>query len=197
MSSYLLFPFRYYDPSSDGFVFETASVDGWKKRNAVNPTASLHGLGQSPRVEPSSLVSFPPLGRDLTSRELEELILAKMKCAPSMDKNTLPFASVVSRGLKTGMAPQRPAEPDYPSSSSTVSSSISDNLTPPPSNAGKENQSQQLFAQTKEPMVGSFEEPYGKFWRNLKCVLSNMPKRGFQPQKLELLFKAYEKLFKL
>jgi len=170
---------KYYDPSSDGYVFETASVDGWKKRN-TNSATSMHSmLGQSPRVEPSSLVSFPPLGRDLTSRELEELILNKMKGVHSnTDKNSPPFSSVVSRGLKNniGMAPQRPSEPEYPSSSSTVSSSVaSDDATPPPPNVGKENQCQQLFAQTKEPMVGSFEEPYEFYWSDSEKPDSAQP----------------------
>jgi hypothetical protein len=72
----------------------------------------------------------------------------------------MPFASVVSKGLKNSAQP----EPDYPSSSSTVSSSVSDDTTPPPQ-TGKENQCQQLFAaQTKEPMVGSFDEPYEFYW---------------------------------
>jgi len=153
---------KYYDPTSDGFYYEAASVDGWKKRT---PQA-LHGMDsnstQRPKVEPSSLFSFPPLGRDLTSQELEELILSKVKSAP---KISVPFASIVSKGLKTNVLPQRQQpEPDYPSSSSTVSSSVSDDTTPPPA-AGKENHCQQLFAaQTKEPMVGSFDEPYEFYW---------------------------------
>jgi len=156
-----------YDPSSDGLFYETASVDGWKKRNPGS-SSSLHGMvptGQSPRVEPSSLASFPPLGRDLTSNELEELILARVKSNSNMaDKNPLPFASVVSRGLNKHIV-QRQSDPDYPSSSSTVSSSVSsDDVTPPPANMGKENQCHQLFAQTKEPVVGSFEEPYEFYW---------------------------------
>lgn len=149
---------KYFD--SNGFYFETPHADIWKKR-ATNP-ATMHGMdlaNQRPKVEPSSLTSFPPLGRDLTSHELEELILSKVK-TNTMDKS-LPFASVVARNLKnSGIQQQRQPE-EYPrSSSSTVSSSVSDDTTPPPVAIGKENQCQQLFAQTKEPNVGSFEEPY-------------------------------------
>jgi len=168
---------KYYDPSSDGFYYEAASVDGWKKRTPLHQNVhTVDSTNQRPKVEPSSLVSFPPLshlGRDLTSQELEELILSKVKNTP---KTQVPFASVVSKGLKTNVLPQRQQpEPDYPSSSSTVSSSVSDDTTPPPAN-GRENQCQQLFAQTKEPLVGSFDEPYEFYWSD-----SEKPENSFNP----------------
>lgn len=170
---------KYYDPNSDGLFYETASVDGWKKRNPASSSSSLNNTapaGQSPRVE--SLVAFPPLRRNLTSTELEELVLAKVK-PNTNEKNSLPFASVVSRGLSKHIVHRQP-EPEYPSSSSTVSSSVSsDDVTPPPANiGGKENRCQhQPFTQTKEPIVGSFEEPYefywsGKSWLELLIRLS-------------------------
>lgn len=153
---------KYFD--SNGFYYETPHAEIWKKRSSTIPSAlQQHGVDQRSKFEPSSLTSFPPLGRDFsrdfTNQELEDLILAKVKnTAPNqLNNQTLPFASIVSRNLKNAGIQQRQPEPEYPSSSSTVSSAVSDD-TPPPVAIGKENQ--QLFAQTKEPCVGSFDEPY-------------------------------------
>jgi hypothetical protein len=146
---------KYFD--SKGCCYETPHAEVWKKRSSTNP--NIHAMEQTAnqrdKFEPSSLTSFPPLNRDLTSQELEELILAKVKTGAS-NPQVSPYPAIISKNLRNVWPPQRQPEADYPSSSSTVST-VSDDVTPPPA-IGKENQ---LFAQTKETsQVGSFDEPY-------------------------------------
>lgn len=54
---------RYYDPNSDGFYYEMASVDGWKRRQPNKPaSASLpHGMLSSRQPPPGAMMMAPPL----------------------------------------------------------------------------------------------------------------------------------------
>ncbi|KAI6242038.1 hypothetical protein M3Y99_00280800 [Aphelenchoides fujianensis] len=155
---------KYYDPSSDGFVFELPSVDGWRRRQ---PAAAVSQPAETrPKPEAcdfDSMAAFPPLGRDLSVGELEDLVLSNVKTAPVVG---VPFASAVARGLSArggGGNTQLESSEYYPSSASTVSSSVSDDMTPPP--PARDPHSTQLVPQHgREALVGSLEEPYEFFW---------------------------------
>ncbi|EGT51152.1 hypothetical protein CAEBREN_08401 [Caenorhabditis brenneri] len=60
---------RYYDPNSDGFYYEMASVDGWKRRQPNKPaSASLpHGMVSRPLPPPpgSMMMMAPPPPRGM------------------------------------------------------------------------------------------------------------------------------------
>ncbi|CAD5222903.1 unnamed protein product [Bursaphelenchus okinawaensis] len=132
---------KYYDPSTDGFFYEMASVNGWTRRR---PSSSQ--LGQR-----SDMTT-----RDLTNHEVEELVLSKVddQGAPKLN---IAMAQLLARQISKNQ--QNQLADDYPSSSSTVSSTHSDDVTPPP-------QTTQAFGTTtqKELQVGSFEEPYEFYW---------------------------------
>lgn len=145
---YLFFSFfRYYDPSTDGYFYEMASVDGWCRRQ---PQAQQQ---HARSVTSSSLLQNFQLGRDLTNQEVEELVLSK---GDASGASQLDLAQLLARQMsKVNSVQQQPTADEYPSSSSTVSSTHSDDITPPPPTTN---------IPSKEQPVGSFEEPYEFYW---------------------------------
>ncbi|KAI6237210.1 hypothetical protein M3Y95_00241200 [Aphelenchoides besseyi] len=153
---------KYYDAASDGFFYALASVDGWRRRNPnSNQQLQQNETRQKleSEIESSSLSAFPPLERDLSVTELENLVLSNVNKIPTHNSsNNLQFASSVARGLnQRGI---QTAEHEYPSSVSTISS---DDVTPPPPSLNGGHQTH-LYTQSKDTMVGSFDEPYEFYW---------------------------------
>ncbi|CAD5232235.1 unnamed protein product [Bursaphelenchus xylophilus] len=133
---------KYYDPSTDGFFYEMASVNGWTRRR---PSSSQ--IGQ--KADGSSMA------REMTNHEVEELVLSKVD-ANGAPKLNIAMAQLLARQMSKNQQNQQTVD-DYPSSSSTVSSTHSDDVTPPPPSVQNPNTQKDLN-------VGSFEEPYEFYW---------------------------------
>ncbi|KAI6186441.1 hypothetical protein M3Y98_00132900 [Aphelenchoides besseyi] len=155
---------KYYDAASDGFFYALASVDGWRRRNPTSnqqlqQNETQNRSKQESEFESSSLSAFPPLERDLSVTELENLVLSNVSKIPTHNSsNNLQFASAVARG--SNQRGIQTAEHEYPSSVSTISS---DDVTPPPPSVNNGHQTH-LYTQSQDLMVGSFDEPYEFYW---------------------------------
>lgn len=171
---------KYYDPASDGYYFEMASVDGWRRRTA--PTAATIQDRKQTQPPPMSSQHFPPLGTVsqtatptpspagsympqsiLTHTQLEDMIVRH----PSL---------VSMSNQRMGML----ANEEVPPSNSSTTSSISEDITtPPPSNsifmqhfrrhgaALQQSSSASILNNNQQSgtfSVGSSDEPYEFYW---------------------------------
>ncbi|KAE9551118.1 hypothetical protein FO519_005676 [Halicephalobus sp. NKZ332] len=174
---------KYYDPASDGYYFEMASVDGWRRRQPVPqnqmgtekkippPMSSQHfpPLGtpsQTATPTPSPAGSFIPQAPLLTNTQLEDMIVRHPSLVASASKTKFGLFDL---------------EPIPPSNSSTTSSSVSEEITtPPPQNHHNSmfiqhfKRGQQLQQSNSAGLlsghqsgtfsVGSSDEPYEFYW---------------------------------
>lgn len=176
---------KYYDPASDGYYFEMASVDGWRRRQpgaqnqtqnpgdkkAPPPMSSQHfpPLGtasQTATPTPSPAGSFIPQPQLLSNTQLEDMIVRHPSLVASASKTKFGLFDL---------------DPIPPSNSSTTSSSVSEEVTTPPPQSHHNSMFIQHFKRGQQLQqsnsagllngqqsgtfsVGSSDEPYEFYW---------------------------------